>query len=318
MKTLIKILFLSFIICSCSNNDDSNNQNDSELILKEVFSTTFYGSDTNSEFMLEKFYYYEDNRPKFYEEYWDESTTDIRTRHYIEYNENNLLDNIHLAIYGEGGFVNYEYGTNGLTSMTWGIGSYENCTITYNNNEITITLTDVYNTEPNEETTYIFNNENYEQIEYSYTISLPPTGNPFPPRKRYVYDSNSNLTSIMHQEYNSITEEYEDISTDISITYDSKKNPYKQTNNSSPVVLHNLVDFNVHTHIPILLNDKISSNNIIMMTKYNQQSNIVTEHEYEYNDLGYPTSSTETITRIGNISQEILYTYSKSKTYTYY
>ncbi|GAB4155325.1 MAG: hypothetical protein Tsb0033_04440 [Winogradskyella sp.] len=314
MKKLITISVLSLLVFSCNNNDESYEQNSTELVIKEVTSLRVNDTGPNpDDFTLEKFHYHEDGRPKFYEEYFDNSTTDIWARHFINYTENNLLADLNLAITGEAGVINYEYENNELTFLEWGIpapnDSYD---IVYEGNSIIMTYTPSFASPPTRIETYTFNNEDYDQLVYSETISLPTNGDAFPPRKKYIYDSDSNLTSIINQEYNSDTGEYEDISIDTSITYDDKKNPYKQLNIVSPVISHNLVNL----PSSILMDNKISLNNATIVTQNSPTFTIVTQFEFEYNDSGYPMSCIETITKTFNTGQQAIWTY--SKTYTYW
>ncbi len=294
MKTLIKILFLSFIICSCSNNDDSNNQNDSELILKEV--TQLRESISTSDFSFQKYHYREDGNPIRFEQFYENSTTNIQDTHRIYYNSDNSIDSIYLATSYEPGYVKYNYQNTELQSfdILWfqlNPGTYS---FIYNDNEIIMTFDSFYEfSNYYEQTIYTFNNSNYDLL-----MSLVENKNNFTIKRDFTYDSNSNVTSIVESKYIADIDDYVIWRTK-NFTYDDKINPYKNNTVSVPAILNN---FGVELTSFILQDNKISSNNILTTTINLPISNTsrIIEYEYEYNDLDYPISSIETGSTINN------------------
>ncbi|WP_243472806.1 hypothetical protein [Winogradskyella sp. MH6] len=313
MKTLIKILFLSFIICSCSNNDDSNNQNDSELILKEV--SQLRESTSTSDFSFEKYHYREDGNPIRYEQFYENSTTNIRDTQRIYYNSDNSIDSIYIATSNFPGHVKYNYQNTELQSfdVLWFQLQPGTYSFTYNDNEIIMTFDSFYEFDNSfEQTKYTFNNSNYDLL-----ISLVENKNNFTIKRDFTYDSNSNVTSIVESKYIADIDDYVIWRTK-NFTYDDKINPYKNNTVSVPAILNN---FGVQLFSFILQDNKISSNNILNITSNIPSSNTINviEYEYEYNDLDYPISSVETVSNINNDNgSQDFYSTVVYKTYTYY
>lgn len=312
MKTLLKILFLPLIICSCSNNDDTNSQNDSELVLKEV--TQLRESISSSDFSFQKYHYREDGNPLRFEQFYDNSTIDIQDTQRIYYNPDNSIDSVYLATSYEPGWVKYNYQNNELQSfdVLWFQLSPGTYNFTYNDNEIIMTFNSSHGSSYFSQTKFTFNNNNYDLL-----MSLVEDKNNMIIKKEYTYDSNSNVTSIVQSKYIADIDDYV-IWRTTNFTYDDKINPYKNNTVSVPIILNN---FGVELFSFILQDNKISSNNILNITSSTPSSNTINviEYEYEYNDLDYPISSVEIESNINNDngSQDFFSTVIY-KTYTYY
>ncbi|GAB4155327.1 MAG: hypothetical protein Tsb0033_04450 [Winogradskyella sp.] len=315
MKKILLILFTFILVTSCDNeplgSNNTSHPNSSELTLKEVSALAGDSLGLNPGFILEKFYYYEDGRPEFYEKYLGNSTTDLWARHFINYNESDLIDDLLLAITGEPGRINFDYEDNNISYLEWGIpqpvnDKYE---VTYEGNSIILTRLPLFGNDIIRTQYFHFNNETYDLL-----LSYESTTNTIDIStiiREYEYDDNSNLILLTEKEFDFNTNEYIVTSTK-SFTYDDKKNPYKLSYSSSPIITHSL--FNLPA--PILMNDKVSTNNILTITETTTSSTIVEENTYEYNDLGYPVSNQKSRTETTNSGEQ--YTNTFSKTYTYW
>lgn len=311
MKKILIFCLIISLVYSCNSNDDSSNSSSTDVFLKEVNSE--WSSDSNSDLHIEKYYYYQDGRPEFYEYF--RPNTDIQpwAEHFFTHDSENLIQSVFLSITGESGIINFDYENGDLKYIEWGIPQpnqrYE---IILEDSSIIMKYMTGFGgnwNSPSRIETYNFNNENYDLLINSNISGSISNDNPPTFITSYEYDENSNLISVIQQSYDGNTQTYNDYIT-TNFDYDIKENPYKQEYLSHPVIRHNLISL----PSSILQNDKISSNNITSKTinNYLYDTTLTMDFVYEYNDLNYPVSSIETTT-FANGETSIT-----TKTYTYY